>query len=412
MGPEGRVFVERSAPGDRLKALVVRDAQGLLRAEPVELVTPSSHRQTPPCVHYEQCGNCTLQHLDEKFYRGWKTFVVRDALRKVGLQPLRWLETAFVPPGTRRRATFTAVKRGNQVSVGFYQRRSQEVTDIQACLVADPGLLTVQKSLARVLSPMLRQDQPVDVFLQKVLEGVDMVVTGPIGKSGQPDRAVAAGLGSLMQATPVVRVSWRPHEGETPRVICGAKAHAQFGALRVPLPPAAFMQPTPEGEAALVAAVLKALPDGGMFADLFSGCGTFAGPMLQKGSVDAFEAVPGAVNALFSASRGSRLKVFRRDLFNNPLRRDEINRFDAVVFDPPRAGCEAQAFEMARAKAGVLISVSCNPATFSRDARVLVDGGYWLRSIQVIDQFAWSHHVEVVGVFTKDKRASRASNRY
>ncbi len=391
-------------------ATVRRDPQGLLRAEPVELLTPSAHRQTPPCPHYEQCGNCTLQHLDEKFYRAWKTFLVRDALRKVGLQPLRWLETAFVPPGTRRRATFTAVKQGSQVKVGFYQRRSQDVTDIQSCLVSDPELLVVQKALGRTLSPMLRAEQPLDIFLQKTLEGIDMVVTGAIGKSGQPDRAVAAGLGSLMQGTPVVRVSWRPLEGETARVLCGAKAvHAQFGALKVPLPPAAFMQPTPEGEAALVAAVLKALPDGGMYADLFSGCGTFAGPMLEKGSVDAFEAVPGAVNALFSSSRGTRLKVFRRDLFNNPLRRDEINRFDAVVFDPPRAGCEAQAYEMARSKARVLIAVSCNPATFARDARILVDGGYWLRSIQIIDQFAWSHHVEVVGVFTKDKRAPQRS---
>jgi 23S rRNA (uracil1939-C5)-methyltransferase len=182
---------------------------------------------------------------------------------------------------------------------------------------------------------------------------------------------------------------------------------AAFGKLKVGLGPAAFLQPTLEGERALVETVLGALPRDARLADLFSGYGTFSGPMLASGSVDSYESVPAAVAALARAAKGKPLKAFRRDLFARPLRRDEINRYDAVVFDPPRAGCPDQAAEMASARTPCLIGVSCNPATFARDARILCEGGYWLESVQVIDQFLWSHHVEVVGVFTKRKRVRR-----
>ena len=143
------------------------------------------------------------------------------------------------------------------------------------------------------------------------------------------------------------------------------------------------------------------MPDKGKFADLFSGSGTFTGPMLARGSVDAYDSVAPAIRALEKAKGALPLKAFRRDLEREPLTREEANRYDAIVFDPPRAGAAEQAKALASAKTPVLIAVSCNPASFARDARTLVDGGYKLDSVKVIDQFTWSHHVELVAGFVK-----------
>ncbi len=369
VGSRGPVYVDRALPGDKLKARVSKDEQGVSRGEIVRVLQASPHRRAAPCPHYEQCGGCTLQHASLPFYRGWKEDVVREALAKNGLRPMRWLPTRFIGEHHRRRATFAAVKRGGRVVLGYYRRRTKEITEIQDCLVADPGLLALREEAKTAVARFLRDDKPVDVFLQKVGNASEIVVDGKRVNRG------------------VLR--------------------ARFGKLEVELPPFAFLQPTAPGERALVDAVMAALPPKGNFADLFSGCGTFTGPMLERGSVDAYEAELSAVKALARAGEGHALHVYRRDLFRNPLRREDINRYDAVVFDPPRPGCREQVEAMASARTSLLVGVSCNPATFARDARILCDGGYRLASLQIVDQFTWSHHVEMVGTFTKPKRPRR-----
>jgi 23S rRNA (uracil1939-C5)-methyltransferase len=167
------------------------------------------------------------------------------------------------------------------------------------------------------------------------------------------------------------------------------------------LPPLAFLQPTPAGEATLVSAIMEFLPKNGTFADLFCGCGTFSGPMLQRGTVDAYDSIESAIRALDKSKGAKPLKAVQRDLFRNPLQYAEANKYDAIVFDPPRIGAHEQAKTLAVSTTPILIGVSCNPATFARDARILVDGGYVFESIKVVDQFTWSHHVELVAAFTK-----------
>ncbi|HEY1096215.1 MAG TPA: class I SAM-dependent RNA methyltransferase, partial [Alphaproteobacteria bacterium] len=214
--------------------------------------------------------------------------------------------------------------------------------------------------------------------------------------------AVREALPGLLQKTKIVRISWRAKDRDTPEVMVEKEPfQTQFGKIRVNLPPMAFMQPTKEGEKALVSAVMDVMPKSGKFADLFSGCGTFTGAMLERGSVDAYESVDPAIRALDKAKGPLPLKVYRRDLFRNPLRREEANRYDAIVFDPPRAGAQELVKSIASGRTPVLIGVSCNPATFARDARILVDGGYRLENVRIIDQFTWSHHVELVALFTK-----------
>lgn len=406
LGPQGdgicrgrnRVYVERALPGDRLKARVFKDKAGLPRAEILEILRPSSYRQTAPCVHYDRCGNCTLQHLQLEAYRSWKTEMVRQTFRSQRLSPKRWLETVFIGDAGRRRATFSASKARGKVTLGYYRRRSQEIIDINSCLVSHPRLLELRTRALPLAGLLLKEGEVADFFFQLVGESVDMVITA----EREPSAAAKKPLAEFAEKNNVQRVGWRSSEKAGVKfIVSRAPIIAKFGELEVYLPPAAFLQATADGESALVRAVMSALPRQGKFADLFSGCGTFSGPMLQRGSVDSYESTPSAVKALQQSAGKKPLRVFRRDLFKQPLRRDELSRYDAVVFDPPRAGAEEQAWQLAKSKVGVVIGVSCNPATLSRDARILCDGGYWLQSIQVVDQFQWSHHVEVVAVFTK-----------
>ncbi len=401
----GRIYVDRALPGESVRADIKRGDDGMLRATVIAVTQPSPHRVKPPCPNYDLCGGCTLQHADEGFYRDWKVAIVRDALRRKGLAPRIWRAPVFVPPGTRRRATFNAHKHNGKVTLGYFRRRTHRITDIRACLVAEPAIMALREKLVRSLAPILTEGKDTDIFVQMVGGRFELAITGPVGRKGKPDLPVREAIAALAQEADLNRISWRPRErGERDDIevmIERNKLIAHFGALDVALPPLAFLQPTAQGEAALVEAVMELLPDKGKFADLFSGSGTFTGPMLARGPVDAYESVAPAIRALEKAKGALPLKAFRRDLDREPLKRDEANRYDAIVFDPPRAGAAEQVKALAAAKTPLLVAVSCNPATFARDARTLVDGGYTLDSIKVIDQFTWSHHVELVAGFVK-----------
>jgi 23S rRNA (uracil1939-C5)-methyltransferase len=400
---QGRsVYVDRALPGDRVQATVRRDDDGILRGDLTRVIKASPYRVKAPCPNYDVCGGCTLQHAKDDFYRHWKVDIVRDALRSKGVKPRVWRDPIFLAAGDRRRGTFTAYKKNDRVILGHYRRRAQQVTDIASCLVADPALMEMRDRLTRGLVPILQDGKPATAFIQAVNGQVDIVITGPVGKRGKPDGETREAIAQLARDSNLNRISWRAGPDDPVEVILDiSPLRARFGDLEVALPPLAFLQPTQAGENALVDSVMALLPRSGKFADLFSGCGTFTGPMLQRGAVDAYESVGPAIRALDKAKGARPLNAIRRDLFLNPLRRDEANRYDAIVFDPPRAGAQEQVRNLASCRTPLLIGVSCNPATFARDARILVDGGYRLDSVRVVDQFTWSHHVELVAAFTK-----------
>ena len=398
-----RIYVDRALPGDTVTATLREGDDGLWRGDLIEVLTPSPHRVPAPCPHYDVCGGCTMQHATAAFYQDWKVSLVREALAKRDLTPRTWAPPVFLPAGGRRRVTFAALKKGNVVTLGFNRRRSHQVTDVSACLIVDPVLMDLRARLATLLVPVLKEGKAADVFIQIVNGQSDLVITGPVGRSGTPDLAVHEAIGQLVHTARISRIAWRARKRETPEVMLESNPIiARFGALAVPLPPLAFLQPTQAGEAALVAAVMENLPEKGAFADLFAGCGTFTGPMLTHGSVEAFESNPDAIRALEKAMGMLPLRATGRDLFRNPVRADEAKRFDTIVFDPPRAGAQAQAKALAASAVPLLIGVSCSPASFARDARILVDGGYALDSVKVVDQFTWSHHVELVATFRKN----------
>ncbi|HTH96602.1 MAG TPA: class I SAM-dependent RNA methyltransferase [Stellaceae bacterium] len=401
----GTVYVDRALPGERIQATIRRGVDGVLRGDLLKVVKVSPHRVRAPCPNYDVCGGCTLQHAKDEFYRHWKVDVVREALRGKGLKPRIWRDPVFLPAGDRRRATFNAYKKDNIVTLGHYRRRGHQVTDIASCLVADPTIMDMRARLTALLALILQEGKPASVFFQTVNGQFDVVISGPVGKRGRPDMPTREAIARFARASGVDRIAWRATLDDAAEVIIEiSPPRARFGALEVILPPLAFLQPTQAGEDALVNAVMELLPRTGKFADLFSGCGTFTGPMLGRGAVDAYESVGPAIRALDKAKGARPLKAIRRDLFANPLRRDEANRYDAIVFDPPRAGAQEQVRTLASARTPLLVGVSCNPATFARDARILVDGGYRLDSVRVIDQFTWSHHVELVAAFTKRSR--------
>jgi len=401
----GTVYVDRALPGDRVQATIRRGDDGVLRGDLVKVIKASPHRVKAPCPNYDVCGGCTLQHAKDEFYRHWKLDIVRDALRGKGLKPRVWRDPVFLPAGDRRRATFIAHKKNNSVILGHTRRRAHHVTDIASCLVADPALMDLRRRLTTLLVPILQEGKPAAAFIQAVDGQFEIVITGPVGKTGKPDVQTRKAIAQLARETNVNRVSWRANQDDAAEIISEiSPLRAHFGDLDIILPPLAFLQPTQAGEAALVESVMALLPRTGKFADLFSGCGTFTGPMLERGAVHAYESVGSAVQALDKAKGTRPLKAIRRDLFLNPLRRDEANRYDAIVFDPPRAGAQEQVRTLASSRAPLLVGVSCNPATFARDARILVDGGYRLDSVRVVDQFTWSHHVELVAAFTKRPR--------
>ena len=414
-GPRESAFIYRALPGDRVDAALRRDIDGVLRGDVTAVLEASPHRIAAPCPHYDACGGCTLQHASGDFYRAWKTDLVRAALDKAGLRPRAWRDPVFLPPGGRRRVTFTALKRDGRVALGYSRRGIRHVVEITSCLIAAPAIMAVHEKLAFAegagpLAPLLRESEPMTVFVQ-IADGCELVLTGPVGASGRPDAATRDAIVALAAAAGADRIAWRANLGDVPEILLETRPIvARFAALEVALPPLAFLQPTAAGAQALTAAVLAALPAHGRFADLFCGCGSFSGALLERGAVDAVDSNASAIAAL-DAARAAGLRAMRRDLFRRPLTRDELAPYDAAVFDPPRAGAEAQAALLAGSAVPLLVAVSCNPVTFARDARLLVDGGYSLESVTVVDQFTWSHHVELVAVLSRGDDASLGATR-
>lgn len=385
----GPVFAPLSLPGETVSGVLEGD-----RLRDLRVVTPSDHRVKAPCAHFKTCGGCGLQHASDAFVQDWKVDVVRQALAAVGVESeFRSIKTS--PPRSRRRAVISARRTKKGAMAGFHMRASSVIAEISTCDVLHPDLmpsLDIARALA-VLGASRKGELSVTATLSA--GGLDVAVSG-----GKPlDGAFQAQLGQEAQRLKVARLTW---DGE---VIATLVPPVQrFGAASVVPPPGAFLQATQDGEAALVSAVSEIVDDAKSVFDLFAGCGTFSLPLAKTAEVHAIEGEGAMMKALDRGWREAtglkRVSVETRDLFRNPVMAEDL-RCDAVVIDPPRAGAQAQAAELARASLQRIAYVSCNPVTFARDARVLVDAGYRLEWVQVVDQFRWSSHVELVGAFTR-----------
>lgn len=389
-GPEGPVYVAQGLPGE-----VVEGEPVAGRIAAPRIVTPSPDRVRAPCPHYRACGGCSLQHASDGFVEGWKADVVRSALAGQGLEAqLRPVVTS--PARSRRRATLAGRRTKKGALVGFHGRASETLTEIEHCLLLHPALLATLPLLREVTVAGASRQGELGLMVTLTTGGVDLAVTG-----GKPmDAALFAALAGLAEAGDLARLSWNGEPVATRR-----PPAQRFGAAEVVPASGAFLQPTTEGEAALLAAVTEAVGGARSIADLFAGSGTFALPLASQAEVHAVEGEAAALAALDTGWRRAgglhKVSTETRDLFRRPLLPDELRRFGAVVIDPPRAGAEAQAAELARSAVPVIAAVSCNPVTFARDARLLVAGGYRIDWVQVVDQFRWSPHVELVARFSR-----------
>lgn len=367
-----------AAPGDRL----LGDGS----------IEPGPHHADPPCRHFPSCGGCQLQHLD---LATESDFVVGRVAGALASQSL----TATVRPAilsaprTRRRATLHADRRGKQVTLGFTESGSHRIVDVRECHVLLPELFDAIAPLRRLLATALKDRTRADVHLARVDQGVDVLIIGKVAEG----LAAAEALTIFAQEQGLARLSIDDGMGAEARWE-PEPVTVTLGGVPVPFPPGSFLQATGDGEEALIAAVDEAVAGAGIVADLFAGLGTFT---LSRGTdvrTYAGEAGREAIMALkLAATRAGRPVVAdHRDLFRRPLTPVEIDRFDAVILDPPRAGAREQAAALAEAKVPVITYVSCNPSSFARDAKTLVQAGYRLDWVQPVGQFRWSTHVELV----------------
>lgn len=359
-------------------------------------IVPGPHHRKPPCRHFPRCGGCQLQHLDDSAYAGFITDRIASALDAQGIATdIR--APILSPPKSRRRTTLHAERRGRQVHVGFTEQNSHALVDMQECWILAPELFALLQPLRGLLSVLLTGTRRANVTLTRVDQGVDVLIEG-VEATGL---AAAEGISAFCDRHKLARLSLDSGFGPETRWEPDPVT-ITLGGVPVPFPTGAFLQATPEGEAALVDAVREAVGRAGVVADLFAGLGTFA-LSLQNARVYAAEAAREAILSLKSgAGRAQRhVAADHRDLYRRPLTVEELDRFAAIVLDPPRAGARDQMHGLATSSTPVVAYVSCNPNSFARDAKVLCEGGYRLDWVQPVGQFLWSTHVELAARFSR-----------
>ncbi|GAC1327471.1 MAG: methyltransferase [Beijerinckiaceae bacterium] len=397
----GLVFVPYAFPGDTILAEITGEA-GKIR----EIVTPSPDRTAPFCPWYGTCGGCAIQGYREVAYREWKRGLVVDALARASIE-------AAVDPlidahgDGRRRATFHArTDAHGHAVVGFMRARSHDLVAIDRCPLFAPSLAGALEAARGIAASLQNLRKPLDILTTATLSGLDVDIRG----AGHLDETYTQALIAVAGRFDIARMS---NHGRL--LIERRPADLRIGPAIVRLPPGAFLQATGMGEAILAELVIKAAADAKRVADLFCGLGTFALGLAAHAEVMAVENDAAALDALMSAARAAaglrQITAQSRDLLRQPLTPEELGAFDAIVFDPPRAGAEAQAKALARSQVPLAVAVSCNAQTFARDAAILVKGGYMAERITPVDQFRQSPHVEIVGVFRRNvaKRRSRRS---
>jgi 23S rRNA (uracil1939-C5)-methyltransferase len=393
-----RYFVPFTLPGETVDA-EPRDKRGEgIAADLVEVVAPSRHREVPPCAHFKVCGGCALQHWRRDAYTAWKVELIVRALAQRGVDAPRFEPPLVGAPGERRRADFVLHRRGRRVVAGFHERASAEIVDVGTCVVVRPALDALLEPLRASLASVLAEGGAADAMVNETASGLDLLIRPHRRLDLSLERREA--LVALAEGTDLARLCWGDRASAEP-VVVRRSPLLVFGEARIEPPPGAFLQATQRAEQAMRAMVGAWTGDAPKLADLFAGLGALS--LGRTGKLTLFESDRQAVAAVAAAARrlGGKVTAERRDLFRNPLTAAELDAFDAVLLDPPRAGAAAQSAELARAKVPRVVYGSCDPGSFARDARTLQDGGYRLEKLLPVDQFLWSPHIELIALFAR-----------
>jgi 23S rRNA (uracil1939-C5)-methyltransferase len=391
----GPLFAPLTLPGERVRARVSGQ-----RAEPVDILEASPERVVPPCPHFGACGGCALQHWDHAPYLAWKVHHIQRLLER------ERIETEFAPayfarPGARRRLALHARRGKGGAVIGFKARRSWDLVPIDVCPITDTRLVAAFPALRRLAAPFLEHPKSAPTLhVTLTATGLDVDVTGVERRSGglsADARVRAAEAASAADFARVTLAGEIVYQARVPMV--------RFGRAYVALPAGGFLQAVASAEEAMARIAVEACADAKLIADLYCGAGAFTFRLAEIAPVHAADSAAEAISALRSASATApglkSITAEARDLSRRPMLAGELRRMDAVVFDPPRAGALEQAREISASKVQRVVGVSCNPATFARDARILVDAGFTLDRVYPVDQFLWSPHIELVGVFSR-----------
>ncbi|WP_307351654.1 class I SAM-dependent RNA methyltransferase [Caulobacter ginsengisoli] len=392
----GPIFAPLTLPGEQVRVRGEGD-----RATLQEVLRASPDRVEPPCPHFGACGGCALQHWAAEPYLAWKSDQIVQALARERIET-EMLPVFAAPPGSRRRwALHARPGRGlhGPARLGFKGRRSWGLVEIAVCPVSDPRLVAALPALARLAAPFLEHPKSAPTLhITWTRTGLDVEVSGVERKSGGLSADARMRAAEAAQAADMARVTLG---GEM--VYLARQPTVRLGPALVALPPGAFLQAVPQAEAAMADFAAQAVAGAHRIADLYCGVGTFTFRLAAVAPVLAADSAEGAIAALKAGiATAPGLKAITaeaRDLVRRPVLSRELAKIDAVVFDPPRAGALEQTREIAASKASKVVGVSCNPATFARDARILTDAGFVLERVLPVDQFLWSPHVELVGVF-------------
>lgn len=405
------VYVPFSLPGERLRVRLVESRGDGLVAETESILEPSADRYEPACLYFANpagaCGGCTIQHLSPAATADFKQRLVREALSRRGFDGGVVADIVCVPPGQRRRVDFAVSGGHGAPRIGFHERDSNRIIPIETCPALEPELAALAKRLGPLLAGIASAGRggAVEALISET--GLDIVLCF----AGEPDLRERERLAAFAAAENIARLSWQAGDGEAPLpIVVQRQPLVTFSGTPIVPPPGAFLQASVAGEQAIVTAITDKLagrlPKEARLADLFAGCGPITFALSALGHVHAVEENAAMVSAITLAAGhgdlGGRISAERRDLYRRPLAGRELSALDALVFDPPRAGALEQAHAIADAgKPDIVVAVSCNPATFARDARILADGGYALEGVVPIDQFPWSAHVELVALLVK-----------
>jgi 23S rRNA (uracil1939-C5)-methyltransferase len=391
----GPVYAAFGLPGERVRARVVGD-----RAEIVEILEQSAERQDAVCRHFRRCGGCQLQHWREGPYLEWKRQQVVQALTKRGFGGADVEPTIPAWGAGRRRVGLHAARLGGQVRIGFIERGGAKLSPISECPALAPALEATALKLAPLASLALPQRGEITLHCLLTDAGVDVSIKGA-GRAVLSERASLEALSAEAEALNLARLAI-----DNEPVVVRAKPILRMGRAMVSPPPGAFLQATAQGEDTLAALTLDALKGAERVIDLFSGIGTFALRLAEHAEVLAAESDGDMLTALKAAADGAggalkEVQVLRRDLLRTPMSSLEMKKFDAAVIDPPRSGARLQAEQIARAPIRRLAYVSCDPGSFARDLKVLIEHGFTITRITPVDQFRWSPHVEIVGALER-----------
>jgi 23S rRNA (uracil1939-C5)-methyltransferase len=386
---DGLIYVPFALPGERITAEIDGNRGAL-----IEILEAAPDRVTPICRHFGICGGCAVQHLDLAIYLQWKRQRITDALSMeridAPVDPVRGFG-----PHTRRRATFSALRSGKTLTLGFRRADSHEIADLEECPVLTPQIEAVLPGIRDLLLGILPQGEA-RILITACNNGLDLNIDADKGKL----RPLTPDIGRKAEALGIIRMT----HGDDP-LLLAATPQVRFADAAVDLPPGAFLQASADAEAAMAEIAIGAIGKAKKVADLYCGLGAFTFALARKSAVTAVELDRRLLASLDAAARRAQgfkpIKTLARNLAREPLSPIELNAFDAVLFDPPRAGALAQARALTKSKVQKVVAVSCNPVSFAKDARTLIDGGFQLTKLTPIDQFVFTPHVEIIAGFSR-----------